>query len=373
MSIYVFLVVGLIAAGVLNHCTVVASDSTTSPNPKVIPIKTKTPESNKVYPIAVVGAGAGGIMAAKRAVLNNDEVILFSGAQQEQRRSRGNWVRTVDNVPGLEKYKRTILEVRNDELVNMVQSPLSHNLYLVEDSIVSIEKTGDHFRLKDGSSRIYYAKYVILATGIMDEQPHIQGTIKPILKYANGQTVVYCLICDGHRSYGKKTVVIGYSEAAASTALQIAAKYHPVSITMVTNGHPNEWSVQTLEQMRQNHIRIVEAPIQEVLGNEELKQLKGFQLTTGQVVEADIAFVALGIRPNNQLALQLGAKVDERGLVLTDPIGESSVPNLFVVGDLKANSMKQIYTAWQHAVESVQLINKRIRNEARAQEIKTSF
>lgn len=33
----------------------------------------------------------------------------------------------------------------------------------------------------------------------------------------------------------------------------------------------------------------------------------------------------------------------------------------FVVGDLRANSVKQIYTAWQHAVDVVQVIDRRIR------------
>jgi thioredoxin reductase (NADPH) len=74
-----------------------------------------------------------------------------------------------------------------------------------------------------------------------------------------------------------------------------------------------------------------------------------------------MAFVSLGIRPNNQLALQLDAQVDESGLVITDKNGETSVENLFVIGDLRSNSMKQIYTAWQQAVESVQLINRRMR------------
>jgi thioredoxin reductase (NADPH) len=183
-------------------------------DPRIIPIKTIQPEEEKIYPVAIIGAGAAGTMAVKRAVLNNNETLLFTGAIQEQRRSRGNWVRTVDNVPGLAKYTRTILELRNETLEELVKSPLKHNLYVIEDSVLSMEKHADYFKLIDGAGHIHYAQYVVLATGVMDEQPHIQGSIRPILKYANGQTVAYCLICDGHRSIGKKTVVIGHSESA---------------------------------------------------------------------------------------------------------------------------------------------------------------
>jgi len=59
----------------------------------------------------------------------------------------------------------------------------------------------------------------------------------------------------------------------------------------------------------------------------------------------------------------IGAKVDEKGLVIADGNGETNIPNLFVIGDLRSNSMKQIYTAWRHAVETVQIINRRIREK----------
>ena len=67
----------------------------------------------------------------------------------------------------------------------------------------------------------------------------------------------------------------------------------------------------------------------------------------------------------NELAVGLDVEIDNRGFVLTDEKGESSVPNLFVAGDLRANSMKQIYTAWNHAVLSSDTINGRIRQKNR--------
>lgn len=344
----------------LSH-SIIAVETTGFSDPKVIPVTTKNPEEKKIYPIAIIGAGAAGTMAVKRAVLNNNEALLFAGAKQERRRSRGNWVRKIDNIPGLGRYERPILELRNEVLQELIQSPLSHNLYVIEESVSFIEKEVDFFKLTDGAGRTYYAKYVVMATGIMDEQPHIQGSIDPVLKYANGQTIAYCSLCDGHRCFGKKTVIIGHSKSAANIALLLLEKYQPTSISILTNGEIDEFTPELLERIQDKNISIFKAPIKEVLGNKEQKQLTGFMLENGYTVEADIGFVALGIRPNNQLALQIGAQVDDSGLVITDSNGESSIPNLFIAGDLRANSMKQIYTAWQHAVDSIQLINRRIR------------
>lgn len=331
-----------------------------TPDPRVIPVVTEQPDERRIYPIAIIGAGAAGTMAVQRAVLNNTEVLLFTGAKPEQRRSRGNWVRKVDNVPGLAKYDRTILELRNEVLKELSESQLSDNLYVIQESIHSIAKGIDFFKLTDGLGRTYYAKYVVMATGIMNEQPHIQGSIRPILKYANAQTIAYCSLCDGHRSFGKKTVVIGHADCAAYTAIALSEKYQIANLSILTNGQMPTFETQLLKRIKDKNIAILEAPIHEILGDEERRQLTGFKLSNGDVIEAEIGFVSLGIRPNNQLALQLGAQVDTSGLVITDPNGESSVPNLFVIGDLRANSMKQIYTAWQHAVDSIQLIYRRL-------------
>lgn len=331
-----------------------------APDPRIIPVVTKQPDERRIYPIAIIGAGAAGTMAVQRAVLNNTEVLLFTGAKSEQKHSRGNWVRKVDNVPGLAKYERTVLELRNEVLKELFESKLSDNLYVIQESVKSIAKGTDFFKLTDGLGRTYYAKYVVMATGIMNEQPHIQGSIRPILKYANGQTIAYCSLCDGHRSFGKKTVVIGHADCAAYTAIALSEKYQIANLCILTNGQIPAFETQLFKRIQEKSIAILEAPIHEILGDEDQRQLTGFKLSNGEIIEAEIGFVSLGIRPNNELALQLGTQVDTSGLVITDPNGESSVPNLFVVGDLRANSMKQIYTAWQQAVDSVQLINRRL-------------
>jgi len=330
-------------------------------NPKKIPVTTAKPKENKVYPIAIIGAGAGGTMALKRAILNNREVLLFSGAKKEIKRSRGNWVRKVQNIPGLDKYSRTIVELRDETLNDIVSGPFKKNFFLVPESVTALKKEGDLFRLQDSSGHSYLAQYVVLATGMMDEQPHIQGSIKPVLSYANNQTIAYCMLCDGHRAFQKNTAVIGHSDDAGRGACLLMDRYHPAKVILLTNGHQPEFSEETKARLQAKNIQVVESPIKKVLGDKKI--LKGFQFESAKEVAVEMGFVALGIRPNNSLAKQIDAQLDMRGLVLTDANGETSVANLFVVGDLRANSTKQIYTAWQHAVDAIQLIDHRIRTE----------
>lgn len=300
-------------------------------------------------------------MAAKRAVLNNRETILFTGAKKERKRSRGHWVRKVENIPGLQNYTRTINQLRDETLALIGEGPFSKKLTVVNDSVVAIEKQDDIFHITDMTGKTFKARYVIMATGIMDEQPHIQGSIKPILPFSNKQFTCYCMLCDGHRAIDKNSVLIGHSEDAAQNALVLHHRYGPKTLSILTNGLAHTITPETLSRLDEANIQLIDEPIVELIGDAKARIFSGFRLESGRVVEAEIGFVSLGIRPNNKLALELGAAVDSKGLVETNAQGESSVENLFIVGDLRANSMKQIYTAWQHAVDAIQAIDRRIR------------
>ncbi len=320
--------------------------------------------SNKdpnIYPVAVIGAGAGGTMAAKRASLHNCKTLLFTGAKKQRKQSRGHWVRKVDNIPGLTNYTRTINELRDETLALIANSPFSKKLNVIHDSVLSIEKKDDIFVIYDISGKIYKARHVVLATGIMDEQPHIKGSIKPILKFANKQFIAYCILCDGHRCMGKKTVIIGHSESAAQNALLLHNRYNLPSCSILTNGIKPSITQETLALLKQKNIKVIHEPIVSIVGDGKKGIFEGFSLASKKFVPAEFGFVNLGIRPNNALACSLGAKIDKIGLVKTDENGETSVSNLFVIGDLRSDSMKQIYTAWQHAVDVMQVIDRRER------------
>ena len=69
----------------------------------------------------------------------------------------------------------------------------------------------------------------------------------------------------------------------------------------------------------------------------------------------------------NELAKGLGAKTDERGFVVTNNRGETNIPKLYAAGDLRAGIKKQIYTAWDSAVDACDDINTKIRRENRIQ------
>lgn len=323
-------------------------------------------ETKKIYPVCVIGGGAAGTMAVLRTILNNDECLFFPGSPKDKKRSREMWVRKIENMPAHFHYKRGIMEPNADTIKWIQESTFKDNLYLQKNTgVVSIEKNGDYFHITDSKNEVHIAQYVILCTGVMDIQPEINGTIETVFDYANAQTIDYCLICDGHHVFDKKTSVIGHSNSAAWVSIMLFERYKPHNFTILTNGKPTEFQPETQRLIDLYGIKVVTKVITQVLGKDKGKVLEGFAFEDGSTIESEMCFISLGMIVYNELAKQLGAALDERGFVKGDESGLTTISGLYVAGDLKANTRKQIYTAWDTAVSAANAINMKIRSARR--------
>lgn len=322
--------------------------------------------SEKIYPVCVIGGGSAGTMAALRTVLNNDECLFFPGSPKDKKKSRALWVRKVENMPAHLGYKRGIEDPNAETLKWIAESAFKDKLILQKNiGVVSLEKERENFKITDSKGNIHKAQFVILCTGVMDVQPEIKGSIETVFDYANAQTIDYCLICDGHHVLNKRTSVIGHTNSAAWVSIMLYERYQPLNFYILTNGKKAEFADDTKKLIQHYGIKVLESEIAEIEGEDKGKVLKAFILKDGTRVDTDISFVSLGMIVYNELAKQLNADLDERGFVKADESGLTSVPGLYVAGDLKANTRKQIYTAWDNAVSAATAINMKIRSARR--------
>ncbi len=82
-------------------------------------------------------------------------------------------------------------------------------------------------------------------------------------------------------------------------------------------------------------------------------------------LHAEMTFVSLGMIVYNDLAKNLEATLDSRGFVVGDAQGQTNVSGFYVAGDVMAGTKKQIYTAWDSAVNAADAINQKLRSETR--------
>jgi thioredoxin reductase (NADPH) len=323
--------------------------------------------SEKIYDVAIIGGGSAGTMAALRSVLNNDETILFPGTGKDKKRSRAMWVTKVENMPGHLEYKKGIEQPNRESLTWLsTECELKEKFHLMKNRGISqVKKEGELFILTDNKDEVYKSKYLVIATGVMDVQPKIQGEIAPVFPYANNQSIDYCLRCDGHHIYGKETGIIGHGNGAGWVAAMLYERYEPPAMKIFTNGETPEFDDEVKGLIEKYGIEVYEGEILGINGDEKAGTLESFEVMGDGIIEVQMSFVSLGMIVYNDLAKSLGAEVDGRGFVLTNEKGETNIENLYIAGDLRAGVKKQIYTAWDTAVDSVDDINAKIRRAKR--------
>lgn len=327
------------------------------------------------YEIAVIGAGAAGQMGALRSVLNNKTTAVFTGDPQTKKKSRAMWVHKVVNMPMTHEINRPISATTKDTFAWIKEeSGYADKFNEIQQKVVEMKKEKEFFVLKTADEQEYKAKFVLLATGIMDIQPEIDGSIRPVLPFANQGHVDYCVRCDGHKSRDKVTATIGHGAAAAWVAIMLHERYQPPEMKIFTNGQTPEFPEETLPLLEAYNIKVIKEPIMGIKGDPKEK-MEAFVLKDCENMAEDcdktkeepveFAFAMLGQIAYNELAKQVNADINSRGNIICNSKGESSVPGLYVAGDLRDTGKYQIYTAWDQAVDSIDDMDAKLRLEFR--------
>jgi len=365
------------------------------------------------FDVIVVGGGIGGSAVALRAAQHGLQVAWVRGDDGTSRASRVRYVYNVDNMIGVHDAivrkkaiallagpehaaARAALEATHfhigtqeivDDVVERLQQGFAANVTFVDEKAVSARRAGEGYEVETATGRVVAGGALVLATGIMDRQPAVKLTtkggkvvddVKWVFPWANNETLLYCILCEGHLVRGARVAVFGASEGAAQVALLLHERYS-VEVALLGNGVPLTASDDTRRLMAAYQIAFHEARVVEVIDGGEKPRgasLRGFRLEDGTSVEVRFGMVAMGLhRVYNDLARQLGAALDprdagpeeERHVLVDDAGSETSVRGLFAVGDMSrrpgdAPSLKQIYTAQEYAVRAVQTIDRRRRS-----------
>jgi NADPH-dependent 2,4-dienoyl-CoA reductase/sulfur reductase-like enzyme/rhodanese-related sulfurtransferase len=110
-----------------------------------------------------------------------------------------------------------------------------------------------------------------------------------------------------------------------------------------------DWQLAKLVEL---HIRakganvILDNGIAEFLGEDG--RLVGVKLANGTELECDLAVVAIGVRPNSQLAKEAGLEIGKTGGILVDEHMRTSDPDIYAAGDC-VESTNRITGAGVHA------------------------
>jgi thioredoxin reductase len=258
---------------------------------------------------AVIGSGIAGLSAALFLGRACRSTTVFDGgtpriyAVDEVREYLG-----FDAVPTVDVMARARTEV------------LRYGVEIRSEWVQAVTPRNDGLFDVSTQSGTIAARTVVLATGLTDELPPLNGPRK-----AWGRDVRVCPCFDGFEVRHGRQVVFGLGERLAHMASWVSMWSR--NVTVVSRHALNDVDA---EQLRLLGIDIISEEVTGLV--HEGDQLVAVTTNNDNRIPCDATWIAMPVRAASGLAATL-CDVDSDGFALTDPAGRTSRPGVFAIGN----------------------------------------
>ena len=283
-----------------------------------------------MYDIIVIGGGPAGLTAALYACRANKSVLVIEkggfGGQI-------TYSPKVENIPGF-------AEVTGNEFAEkLVEQVLSQEAEVECAEVLGI-KDGKYKTVLTDSGE-FEAKSVIIATGAKHRLLGLENEQNLI-----GEGISFCAVCDGAFYAGKTVAVIGGGNSALQEAILLSDLAKKVYVIQNLDFFTGEQKLVEKLTAKENVEVILGNTVEKLLGENELRGIVIKNTAHGETAEIalDGMFVAIGLVPQNDIFKDI-ITLDERGYVASDEFCKTNVDGIFVAGDCRTKTIRQVITA----------------------------
>jgi thioredoxin reductase (NADPH) len=280
----------------------------------------------------IVGAGPGGLVAATYLARYRRRIaVVDAGA------SRARWIPTSHNCPGFP------LGVRGTTLLARLREQAEeHGVVVTHGRIESLARDTGVFVARDAAGGEWRAATVILATGIVDVLPEVEGGPEALAAAIEAGTLRLCAVCDGYEARDSRIAVLAPAgEAEAHARFLRTFSCH---VDAIHSDAPYRLDCDA------DRCRV------ETAGDAGDGEGEG---EGAAARDYDTLYPVLGGESQSQLAQALGAAVDDEGALRTDAHQQTSVPGLYAIGDV-VSALNQIAVAVGHAAIAATAIHNHL-------------
>ena len=285
-----------------------------------------------IYDMIVIGAGTAGMTAALNALRNGKTVLVL---EKETVGGQISFSPRVENFP-------TIMSISGAELSDrLFEQIMSHGADFELEKVTGVEKNGDIFTVTTEYGA-HEGRTVIIATGASPRRIGVEGESELV-----GHGVSYCALCDGAFYKDEEVALIGDANTALQYALFLTGYCKKVHVcTLFDRFFADKAHVDNL--MTKNNVAVYHnLSLREFLSeNGELTGLV-FENTTDKSefrFPVKAVFIAIGQVPDNKAFANL-CDIDKNGYVIAGDDGKTRTDGLFVAGDCRTKSVRQLATA----------------------------
>jgi len=266
-----------------------------------------------VYDCAIVGGGPAGLNAALVLGRARRSVALFDNSRPRNgvtHASHGFITR--DGIQPAEFRRIAYEEVLRYPSVRHWPA-----------EVTDIQRLEHGFALRTLTGERLQARKVILAAGLKEELPEIEG-----IRDFYGISVFNCPFCDGWELRDQPLAVVS-EHPAVFHKVRLLLNWSR-DLIVCTNGR----DILTAEQRRQlasRDIRIVDTPVKAFSGRNGL--LERVHFADGTHIARSGGFIDPVQRPNATFDEALGYRTEENGGIVTDALGRTTAAGVYAAGD----------------------------------------
>jgi thioredoxin reductase (NADPH) len=287
---------------------------------------------DKVEKLVVIGSGPAGLTAAIYGCRADLDPLVYMGTKYG-----GQLMLTseVENFPGFPD------PVLGPDLIARMKAQAERlGARLIQEDVVRVNFKTFPFEVYTDSG-VSKALSVIIATGANPRRLNLQSEMRLM-----GKGVSNCAVCDGFFFRGKKVAVVGGGDTAMEEATFLSKFASSVQV-IHRRSELRASAALRKEALANPKISFVwDSAVVEVLGVGKVQGVKVKNLKTGgeSELQVDGVFVAIGYEPSTEV-FRGQVDLDPKGYVSLKNGTESSVPGVFVAGDVHDFRYRQAITA----------------------------
>jgi thioredoxin reductase (NADPH) len=288
--------------------------------------------SGGVAKVVIVGSGPAGLTAAIYSARANLEPLVLAGYAPG-----GQLMITsdVENYPGFPDG------IQGPELMDLMRKQAERfGARIIDADVDRVDFSGRPLRLWAGGVE-HLASAVIIASGASAIWLGQENETR-----LRGRGVSACATCDGFFFRDRRVVVVGGGDSALEEALFLTRF---ASQVVIVHRRDEFRASKIMRERALAHPKIQvrwNSVVADILGDDHVTGVRLRDPGTGKErdEEADGVFIAIGHRPNTA-AFRDWLEVDEKGyLVVRDQTG-TTIPGVFVAGDVHDHRYRQAVTA----------------------------
>jgi thioredoxin reductase (NADPH) len=282
--------------------------------------------ADDVVDCLIIGGGPAGLTAATYLARYRRSVILIDDGE-----SRAALIPESHNFPGFKG-------INGQELLRRLRDQAGgYDIAFESGRVLQISRDRNSPFIAATREKEVRARRVLLATGLVDENPDVAGLAAGV--YAGA--VRYCPVCDGYEAMDRRIGVLGRFVPASQKAIFLRTYSRDVHLFATDLGSVGPEHQQAAME---EGIVLAGRPI-----NVEASGV-GIAVTTAETKrsELDILYPALGCEVRSELALLLGAARNNAGLLEVDAHQRTTVEGSYAAGDVVAD-LHQLSVATAHA------------------------